>query len=196
MKTLLLAVTAALLVLPVSAADLIVKGFSLGMPAAKALELLNTNHFKILGPPKLVFVNTNDLAAFLKETNATIAEEKPGRYGEQSREIILDRHYTGRSSIKGNGIEVFLQGGKVNKLELTREAVDRLFRTQDLDAAEFAALFAEAYGLPPLTAYTPKSLGAEKGWSRKSLDGWHVQITDGKHLTISTVPKAAQRRFD
>ena len=178
------------------AADLVVKGFSLGMPAAKALELLNTNHFKLLGAPKLSFVSTNDLAAYLKDTSAKITEEKLGRYGEQSRDVILEKHYAGRDGIKGNGVQIFLQGGKVTKFEFTRDAVDRLFGANDLDGAEFAALFAEAYQLPELRPYAPKSLAGERGWSRKSLDGWHVQVTDGKQLTISAISKAAQRRFD
>lgn len=178
------------------AADLVVKGFSLGMPAAKALELLNTNHFKLLGAPKLSFVSTNELAAFVKETSAKITEEKLGRYGEQSREVVLEKHYAGRDGIKGNGVQIFLQGGKVTKLEFTRDAVDRLFGANDLDGAEFAAMFSEAYQLPELKPYAPKSLAGEKGWSRKSLDGWYVQVTEGKQLTISAAPKAAQRRFD
>ena len=178
------------------AADLVIKGFSLGMPAAKALELLNTNHFKTLGAPKLSFVSTNDLAAYVKETSAKITEEKLGRYGEQSREVILEKHYAGRDGIKGNGVQIFLQGGKVAKLEFTSDAVNRLFGAGDLDGAEFAALFADAYQLPELKPYAPKSLGGERGWSRKSLDGWHVQVTEGKQLTISVISKAAQRRFD
>ena len=198
MKSSLLLLLAALgLTAPsLPAAELVIKGFSLGMPAAKALELLNTNHFKTLGAPKLSFVSTNDLAAYVKETSAKITEEKLGRYGEQSREVILEKHYAGRDGIKGNGVQIFLQGGKVSKLEFTSDAVNRLFGANDLDGAEFAALFADAYQLPELKPYAPKSLAGERGWSRKSLDGWHVQVTEGKQLTISAISKAAQRRFD
>ena len=197
MKRLLLALaTLVFATSPLVAADLVIKGFSLGMPVAKALELVNTNHFKTLGAPRITFVNSNEYAAFFKDTSGKITEEKTGRYGAESREVILEKHYAARDGIKGNGFQIFTQGGKVSKLEFKRDAVDRLFRCGDLDAAEFAALFAEAYNLPELKATGPKSLGGEKLWSRKSLDGWHIQVTESKELTISTIPKAAQRGFD
>ena len=197
MKKFLLALaTFALAASPLVAADLVIKGFSLGMPVAKALELVNTNHFKTLGAPRITFVNSNDYTAFFKDTSAKITEEKTGRYGAESREVILEKHYAARDGIKGNGFQIYTQGGKVSKLEFNRDALDRLFRCGDLDAAEFATLFAEAYNLPELKPTGPKSLGGEKLWSRKSLDGWHIQVTESKQLSISTIPKAAQRGFD
>jgi len=178
------------------AGELVVKGFSLGMPAAKALELVNTNHFKTLGAPRMSFSTSNEFAAFLKSSNAKVAEEKTGRQGGESRDVTLDRHYAERDTIRGTWFTIQLRGNKVWKMEFTRDAVDRLFRSNDLDAPEFAAMFAEAYKLPELKAHPPKGLAGEKYWSLKSLDGWHVMVTENKTLPIATIPKASERGFD
>lgn len=118
-------------------------------------------------------------------------------------DLVFDEH----GNLTGPGWSIAPdEEGKVKIVVFATAANNALFNAADYSAEEFAASFADAYGLPGMEFYAKdvNSAIAEvsgeyftTGWAYLDRDnGWAVNITERKVLTLMRVAPASEAAFD
>jgi hypothetical protein len=94
---------------------------------------------------------------------------------------------------------------RVEAIEFTARALDRLFGAGDMSAEEFAASFASAYGVPlePTAQVVDPEIAAltgnflKAGWACVNREaGWAVKLSEHKVLEIMSINPASRHSFD
>lgn len=171
-------------VLKANAAEIKVKGFSLGMPAAEALNLLNN-----------LFPNPQMLGDDGKEKKVyKIAKASDGYiivWFDESKEPNLANPM---ASVFINMQSVYYpliktdENKKVDIIQISPSISDKLFNSSTLDGQEFVQKFMDAYNIPEFKPYTS---GEESLWKYSSPEGTEIYIGTDKSIVIKKVPKSS-----
>lgn len=70
---------------------------------------------------------------------------------------------------------------------------DAIFNTSGMDPDQFAQSIINAYKIPELKPFYSKGIS---GWAYSSSEGWKIEIFNDKSISLTTIAKASETKFD
>lgn len=175
---------------------LVVKGFSVDMPAQSCIDLINSKYYKAFFRDKQIFQYK----------------------GQQYSEVTYGEENGVGKIIVPDGVfaNVDTSTGRITKFYFSNALINNLFNASDMNTEQFANEFMQSYKIPELTPIdknvADKSLFFDmaemtEGLAFSSKTGYRVVIfkittatqwgtNTEKRMTITSIPKVSERKFD